>query len=118
MGDIVGVAPKVVSYLWRDTLDYYGRHLTISGDSSACERFSDGQEIIVERHFEIPEGSCPWAWADIRRDIKTIAAGGNLSWVRGHKPSLHRTGNSVPRSLILGQLLDYIRVMETINNGG
>ena len=62
--------------------DLAKEYLDIAGDFGACERFSDGQEIIIERHFEIPEGFCPWAWADIRRDIKTIAAGGNLSWVK------------------------------------
>lgn len=62
--------------------DLVEEYLDIDGDFVACERFCDGQEIIVERHSEIPEGFCPWAWADIRRDIKTIAAGGNLSWVK------------------------------------
>lgn len=63
-------------------IDLVKEYLDIAGDFGACERFSDGQEIIVERYFEIPEGFCPWAWADIRSDIKTIAAGGNLSWVK------------------------------------
>jgi uncharacterized repeat protein (TIGR04076 family) len=54
----------------------------VTGEFTACKRFSDGQEIVVEHFSEIPEGFCAWAWADIRRDIKTIAAGGNLSWVK------------------------------------
>jgi uncharacterized repeat protein (TIGR04076 family) len=60
--------------------EYLNTELT--GEFGACERFRDGQEIVIERLFDLPEGFCPWAWADIRKDIETIAAGGNLSWVK------------------------------------
>jgi uncharacterized repeat protein (TIGR04076 family) len=30
----------------------------------------------------MPEGFCPWAWADIRGDIMTIMAGGDLPWIK------------------------------------
>jgi uncharacterized repeat protein (TIGR04076 family) len=63
-------------------IDLAEEYLDIAGDFGACEQFSDGQEITVERHFEIPEDFCSWAWADIRGDIKTIAAGGNLAWIK------------------------------------
>jgi uncharacterized repeat protein (TIGR04076 family) len=54
-------------------------YANISGEVVPCPRFSEGEEIIVERHYEPPEGFCMWAWADIRDDIKTIAAGGSPS---------------------------------------
>jgi uncharacterized repeat protein (TIGR04076 family) len=51
-------------------------------DFGACEHFSDGQEIIVEHPFKMPEGFCLWAWADIREEIMAIAAGGDFPWIK------------------------------------
>ena len=51
-------------------------------DFGPCERFSDGQEFVVEHPFEAPAGFCPWAWADIRGDIMTIATGGDFPWMK------------------------------------
>jgi uncharacterized repeat protein (TIGR04076 family) len=47
-----------------------------------CERFSDGQEFVLdtENPFAMPENFCPWAWVDIRHDLMTIVVGGNLPW--------------------------------------
>ena len=64
--------------------DLADEYLDVTGDFEACERFSDGQEIIVEHPFSMPEDFCPWAWADIRGDIMTIAAGGDLPWMKQH----------------------------------
>jgi len=62
--------------------DLAEEYLNISGDFVACQRFSDGQEIIIERYYEVPEDFCPWAWADIRNDVKTIAVGGNMNYMK------------------------------------
>jgi uncharacterized repeat protein (TIGR04076 family) len=46
-----------------------------------CECFHDGQEFILksEADFQqVPQDFCDWAWADIRRDILTVAFGGNM----------------------------------------
>jgi len=44
-----------------------------------CERFVDAQEFIVDGYSaEVPEGFCAWAWADIRRDILSVAAGADM----------------------------------------
>lgn len=46
-----------------------------------CECFQDGQEFIIESEADlqqIPEKFCDWAWADIRKDILTVAFGGNM----------------------------------------
>lgn len=46
-------------------------------DIKPCEIFKDGQEIIIDPNLaKFPDGFCDWAWADIRKDIITIAAGG------------------------------------------
>ncbi len=48
-------------------------------DIKPCDIFKDGQEIIIDPNLaKVPEGFCDWAWADIRKDIITIASGGNI----------------------------------------
>lgn len=37
-----------------------------------CPLFEVGQEIIVEKWWECPEGFCSWAWADIRPMIQQV----------------------------------------------
>lgn len=62
--------------------DLADEYLDVTGGFAACERLSEGQEFVVEQPFRIPEGFCEWAWADIRRDIHTALAGGNLPWLK------------------------------------
>jgi uncharacterized repeat protein (TIGR04076 family) len=53
-------------------------------DRGACECFKDGQEFLMDPSA-IPEdfiACCPWAWADIRNDILTVAFGGNIPGIR------------------------------------
>lgn len=65
----------------KDLIDeYIDDQLT---DLKACDVFKDGQEIIIDPNTaKTPDGFCHWAWCDIRKDIMTIAYGGN---VRGMK---------------------------------
>jgi uncharacterized repeat protein (TIGR04076 family) len=46
-----------------------------------CGAVQDDQEFIVE-NLQMPEGFCAWAWADIQRDVVTLALGGNFPWVK------------------------------------
>ena len=62
--------------------DLADEYLDLEGDFEACGRFSDGQEIVVEHPFSMPEDFCPWAWADIRGNIMTIAVGGDPPWMK------------------------------------
>jgi uncharacterized repeat protein (TIGR04076 family) len=62
--------------------DLAQEYLETEGNFGACEQFSDGQEFVLETPFGMPEGFCPWAWADIRGDIMTIMAGGDLPWIK------------------------------------
>ncbi|MFX0084704.1 MAG: TIGR04076 family protein [Candidatus Hodarchaeota archaeon] len=46
-----------------------------------CENFHDNQEFILEGEaaFSQPlKDFCAWAWVDIRRDILTVAFGGEM----------------------------------------
>ena len=48
-----------------------------------CDCFKDGQEIEINPNIpDVPENFCAWAWADIRKDIITVAAGGNISGMK------------------------------------
>lgn len=52
-----------------------------SEDLGLCECFEDGQEFVIEKLDDlsrVPEGFCAWAWADIRKDILSVATGGDL----------------------------------------
>jgi len=60
--------------------DLADEYLDSVDEFRACEQFWDGQEIEVAHPFAMPEGFCPWAWADIRKDILMVASGGNLPW--------------------------------------
>ena len=63
----------------QDLIDEY---VVVKKDFGACDQFSDGQEFVVEQPFSAPDGFCPWAWADIRNDIMTMAVGGDLPWIK------------------------------------
>ena len=52
------------------------------GDMRPCELFSDGQEFIIEKLWEAPEGFCTSAWADIRHVIMRVATGGDMPGMR------------------------------------
>ncbi|MFC2124124.1 TIGR04076 family protein [Bacteroidota bacterium] len=44
-------------------------------EGSVCDVFSEGQEFIVKSPWEVPEGFCQWAWADIRTYIHLVNEG-------------------------------------------
>jgi uncharacterized repeat protein (TIGR04076 family) len=51
-------------------------------DMKPCELLKEGQEFVLDRFYRAPEGFCDWAWADIRRDILTLAYGGDMPGMR------------------------------------
>ena len=46
-----------------------------------CPAFEVGQEFVVE-DLAMPNGFCPWAWADIQRDIVHLALNGDIPWIK------------------------------------
>lgn len=40
-----------------------------------CDKFIDAQEFIIDNINKYPEKFCPWAWADIQRDVAMILYG-------------------------------------------
>lgn len=49
-----------------------------------CNRFKEGEEFLVDP-IDVPEefySRCPWAWADIRKEILTVAMGADVPGVK------------------------------------
>jgi uncharacterized repeat protein (TIGR04076 family) len=49
-----------------------------------CEAFTEGDTFEIDPST-LPEefySRCPWAWADIRNDIMTVAVGGDIPGMR------------------------------------
>lgn len=56
-------------------------------NTGPCEYFQDDQEFILESENDlqqVPQNFCAWAWADIRKDILTVAFGGNMPGIKQH----------------------------------
>ena len=63
----------------RDLIKAYGPpDLRESDESHICPVFSDNQEFIIESPHRPPEDFCPWAWADIRKEVLTVMSGGSF----------------------------------------
>jgi uncharacterized repeat protein (TIGR04076 family) len=46
------------------------------GTWAPCERLSEGQ-VFISTGANMPDGFCPWAWADIHKYVLVVARGGN-----------------------------------------
>ncbi len=55
---------------------------------SICEKVKDNQEFIVSNPYEMPEGLCAYAWADIRPQILAIASGSTFEFLKEKNTSL------------------------------
>ena len=45
-----------------------------------CTAFEEGQTFEIEP-LGYPDGFCPWAWADIQRDVLMVVFGNGYPWV-------------------------------------
>ncbi len=41
-------------------------------EGEPCSIFNEGQEFIIDDVWKVPEGFCPWAWADIRTFLHKV----------------------------------------------
>ena len=84
--------------------DLYGDNPPATYDESLffseCPELEVGQEFIVEEN-KFPSGFCPWAFADIHRDITHLQFRGEYPWVKdkgviiacctdGNKPTIFK----------------------------
>jgi uncharacterized repeat protein (TIGR04076 family) len=48
-----------------------------------CDRFEDGQELVVDEWSQVPDGFCAHAWADIHKEVALLLNGGSYQpWVK------------------------------------
>ncbi len=62
--------------LLQDVVEEYAE-----GDWAPCDRLTEGQEFVVggrDMATAMPTGFCSWAWADIFKQVLTLARGGNF----------------------------------------
>jgi len=62
--------------------DLVNEYVTDPGIFPICNKVMDQQEFFVSNPYEMPEGMCASAWADIRPYIITIASGGSFSMMK------------------------------------
>lgn len=55
---------------------------------SICNAVQDNQEFIISNPWEMPEGICASAWADIRPFILAIASGGKFEFMKDENSTL------------------------------
>jgi len=63
---------------------------------TACGMFEEGQEFVtsLEAPWEMPQGFCGWAWADIQKLVYGMARGGQDVFVTcctdGYRPVIFK----------------------------
>ena len=63
---------------------------------TACQIFEEGQEFVTSRPapWEMPEGFCGWAWADMQKLVYGMARGGQDVFVTcctdGYRPVIFK----------------------------
>ena len=65
-----------------DTKQIFGDSPPMGQSIEACSRFKEGQEFIVEKNADMPEGFCHWAWNDLYKVVVTLMLGGNFPWMK------------------------------------
>ena len=45
-----------------------------------CKLLEVGQEFMAKEDGKMPEGFCPWAWADLGSVVMTLRFGGNFTY--------------------------------------
>ena len=65
-----------------DRKEMFGENPPAATDgASQCERLETGQEFIFDGN-ECPSGFCPWAFADIQRDLIHVLFDGSFPWIK------------------------------------
>lgn len=63
-------------------------HLDSPESFGICGIVKDNQEFVVTNPFDMPDGMCAYAWADIRPFILTMAAGGTFKFMKDKNSAL------------------------------
>ena len=58
----------------------YGVREFKDGADQTCDKFKVGDVFTFASGDGVPAGFCPWAWADINRDVEGLKNGANFNW--------------------------------------
>jgi len=62
--------------------DMFGDNLPVTSTAPLeCDKLEVGQEFVSDEAGSCPSGLCPWAFADIQRDITHLRLGGDFPWI-------------------------------------
>ena len=67
--------------------DLAKEHLEVPYEITVCDKVEDGQSFVTDNPYELPNGMCASAWADIRPYIIAIASGGKFKFMK-HKNTI------------------------------
>ena len=62
-------------------------YLEVPYEIGVCDKVADGQSFTTDNPYELPNGMCASAWADIRPYIIAIASGGKFKFMK-HKNTI------------------------------
>jgi len=91
----------VVKKLWHPELV---EQYTDTGTMGVCTHFEVGDEFLVSAQapWQMPEGFCGWAWADIQKTVWGMARGGPNVFVTcctdGYRPVIFLLEKLRPKS--------------------
>ena len=66
----------------QDLQKTYGVKEFKDGDDTTCEKFKVGDTFTYGAGDGVPAGFCPWAWADINRDMEALKNEANFPWIK------------------------------------
>jgi len=52
------------------------------GDDTTCDKVKIGDTFTYGDGDNVPANFCPWAWADINRDVEALKNGANFGWIK------------------------------------
>jgi len=61
----------------------------VNPNPEACGLFKDGQEFVVDRSLNMPEGFCTSAWVSLYGSVRTLAFGGTFPWYKEKGVAIH-----------------------------
>ncbi len=64
------------------------RYLSQPEYMKICDVVEIGQEFIINSPFDMPEGICPSAWADLKPAIMVMASGGSFKMMKNENMSI------------------------------
>jgi uncharacterized repeat protein (TIGR04076 family) len=68
--------------------DLAKEYLDVPYEITVCDKVGDGQSFVTDNPYELPNGMCASAWADIRPYLIAIASGGMFKFMKDENTML------------------------------